>query len=84
MICIEGVLYYLVENFSDLCVVVCFDVWFEEFEFIEVGCFFGEEVVVKLINYKGKVVGVDWKYVKVDDEKIVFELFLWVFEDVEM
>ncbi|KAF3493184.1 hypothetical protein DY000_02056583 [Brassica cretica] len=83
-ICIEGVLYYLAENFSDPRVVVRFDVRSEEFEFIEAGCFSGEEVAVKLINYKGKLAGVEWKYVKADDEKIVLELSLWVLEDVEM
>ncbi|CAN7061977.1 unnamed protein product [Brassica oleracea var. botrytis] len=83
-ICIEGVLYYLAENFSDPRVVVRFDVRSEEFEFIEAGCFSGEEVAVKLISYKGKLAGVDWKYVKADDEKIVLELSLWVLEDVEM
>ncbi|KAG2258386.1 hypothetical protein Bca52824_077680 [Brassica carinata] len=82
-ICIDGVLYYLAENFSDPRVVVRFDVRSEEFEFIEAGCFSGEEVAVKLINYKGKLAGVEWKYVKADDEKIVLELSLWVLEDVE-
>ncbi|CAH8392502.1 unnamed protein product [Eruca vesicaria subsp. sativa] len=78
---IGGVLYYLAENISDLPrVVVCFDVSSEEFEVIEADCFSGEEVV-KLINYKGKVTGVNWKYVKVDDGKIVLELSVWVLEE---
>ncbi|KAL0848392.1 hypothetical protein Bca101_021639 [Brassica carinata] len=80
---IEGVMYYLAENVSDLPrVLVCFDVRSEEFEFIEAVCFAGEEAL-KLINYKGKVGAVNWKYVKDDDEKTVLELSLWVLEDDE-
>ncbi|KAJ4896144.1 F-box and associated interaction domains-containing protein [Raphanus sativus] len=81
---IDGVLYYLADNFDDSTrVVVRFDVRSEEFEFIEADCFAGQEAV-NLINYKGKLAGVNWKYVKGDDddEKIVLELSLWVLEDV--
>ncbi|KAJ0246685.1 F-box domain-containing protein [Hirschfeldia incana] len=82
---IGGALYYLADNFNDLPLVVRFDVRSEEFEFIEADCLPGEEAV-KLIDYKGKLAGVNWKYVKVgdDDGKIVLELSVWVLEDVEM
>ncbi|XP_010501685.1 PREDICTED: F-box protein At3g57590-like [Camelina sativa] len=62
-ICINGVLYYLADadgsEFSNL--IVCFDIKSEEFKLIEVECF-KEQSATRLINYKGKLGGIDISY----------------------
>ncbi|XP_010499647.1 PREDICTED: putative F-box protein At1g30930 [Camelina sativa] len=55
-ICIDGVLYYLAQVGRSY-VIVCFDVRSETFKFIGVERHFDE-----LINYKGKLCGIDLKY----------------------
>ncbi|KAG7593644.1 F-box-like domain superfamily [Arabidopsis thaliana x Arabidopsis arenosa] len=74
-ICINGVLYYLGYKIDEESyVVACFDVRYEEFKFIDAKCI-GRET--RLINYKGKLGGIDW--VKGGNR----ELCMWVLEDVE-
>ncbi|CAN8254561.1 unnamed protein product [Cochlearia groenlandica] len=81
-LCISGVIYYLADDAGELSrVIVSFHVLSEEFKCIDVECF-GDSNTVKLINYKGKVGGIDCKYVKVD-EKRTLELCIWVLEDAE-
>ncbi|ESQ33739.1 hypothetical protein EUTSA_v10009617mg [Eutrema salsugineum] len=78
-ICINGVLYYLVCTYVDATRVnriVCFDVRSEKFNFID-GKGFWE---TNLINYKGKLGGIDWKH---DVDSNTLELCVWVLEDVE-
>jgi len=81
-ICINGVLYYLAIQIDEPLVnkrsfvIVCFDVRFEKFTFIDVDCFY------HLINYKGKLGGIDWKYGNANGSP-TFELSMWVLEDVE-
>ncbi|AEE31294.2 F-box/associated interaction domain protein [Arabidopsis thaliana] len=81
-ICINGVLYYLAIQIDEPLVnqrsfvIVCFDVRFEKFTFIDVDCFY------HLINYKGKLGGIDWKHGNANGSR-TFELSMWVLEDVE-
>ncbi|XP_023632980.1 putative F-box protein At1g30925 [Capsella rubella] len=78
-ICINGVLYYLADTtdeFSDL--MISFDVKSEKFKFIEAECF-RDRRATRLINYKGKLGGIDLTYD--DDDAVV--LTVSVLEDVE-
>ncbi|ESQ33745.1 hypothetical protein EUTSA_v10009762mg [Eutrema salsugineum] len=78
-ICINGVLYYLVCTHVDATPVsriVCFDVSSEKFNFIDGKRLWG----TKLINYKGKLGGIDWKH---DVDGNTLELCVWILEDVE-
>ncbi|ESQ33742.1 hypothetical protein EUTSA_v10009829mg, partial [Eutrema salsugineum] len=82
-ICINGVLYYLVYTYvkatdQETKLIVCFDVRSEKFKFIN-GKSFGFWGT-KLINYKGKLGGIDWKF---DGHSKTHKLCLWVLEDVE-
>ncbi|CAH8254087.1 unnamed protein product [Arabidopsis lyrata] len=78
-ICINGVLYYLAHSERKYYAVVCFDVRSEKFKLVELHrldcCLYG------LINYKGKLCGVNLKYAS--DGGFPLELRMWVLEDVE-
>ncbi|KAG7593643.1 F-box domain [Arabidopsis thaliana x Arabidopsis arenosa] len=82
-ICVNGVWYYLAckidEEYyyvidEESYVIVCFDVRSEKFKFIDAKCI-GRDTT--LINYKGKLGGIDWV------ERGNRELCMWVLEDVE-
>ncbi|EFH69915.1 hypothetical protein ARALYDRAFT_890666 [Arabidopsis lyrata subsp. lyrata] len=81
-ICINGVFYYLAIKSDETLVnrrsyvIVCFDVRFEKFKFIDVECFY------HLINYKGKLGGINWNYASADGSR-TFELRMWVLDDAE-
>ncbi|KAG7598814.1 F-box associated domain type 3, partial [Arabidopsis suecica] len=81
-ICINGVFYYLAIKSDETLVnnrsyvIVCFDVRFEKFKFIDVDCFY------HLINYKGKLGGINWNYASADGSR-TFELSMWVLDDAE-
>ncbi|XP_010480784.1 PREDICTED: putative F-box protein At5g42430 [Camelina sativa] len=83
-ICINGVLYYLAGlpderyKYGSVGVIVCFDVRFEKFTFIDGECFTDGHNTI-LVNYKGKLGGISMTYDKSD----VFELRICVLEDVE-
>ncbi|KAL1204999.1 F-box protein [Cardamine amara subsp. amara] len=84
-ICINGVLYYLANHFDEMSqywsyVIVCFDLRYEKFKFIDIDCILLSQYGIKLINYKGKLGRVELKY---DRITITFELYMWVLEDVE-
>ncbi|CAA7050762.1 unnamed protein product [Microthlaspi erraticum] len=80
--CIDGVLYFLADHVLDLPrALVCFDVRTEEFKFVAAECF-TDPTATKLVSYKGKLGGVNCKYVKVDGRHSL-ELCMWVLEDVE-
>ncbi|KAG7656239.1 F-box domain [Arabidopsis suecica] len=80
-ICANGVLYYLAEpTDGGSYVICCFDVRSEKFKFIDAKCF--GDFSIQLINYKGKLGGISWKYDTVDGKRTV-ELYMWVLEDVE-
>ncbi|CAH8359487.1 unnamed protein product [Eruca vesicaria subsp. sativa] len=76
--CINGVLYYIGKNGGDSYLICCFDVRSETFEFVEADCFRNPQVT-QLINYKGKLCGIDLTYN--DSNAIV--LHMWILEDVE-
>ncbi|CAA7061261.1 unnamed protein product [Microthlaspi erraticum] len=81
-ICINGVLYYLGSHrITQSSVLVWFDVKSEKFKFIDVQSFCKRHTT--LINYKGKLGGVDLDYVHVDGVSHNLELCMWVLEDVE-
>ncbi|CAL9216879.1 unnamed protein product, partial [Arabidopsis halleri] len=78
-ICINGVLYYSAQH-SDSSgkrsyVIVCFDVRSEKFKFIR-----AERCHGQLINYKGKLCGID---LDDNDGGFPLKLSMWVLEDVE-
>ncbi|VYS47860.1 unnamed protein product [Arabidopsis thaliana] len=80
-ICANGVLYYLAEpTDGGSYVICCFDVRSEKFKFIDEKSF--GHFSIQLINYKGKLGGISWKYDTVDGRRTV-ELYMWVLEDVE-
>ncbi|CAL9217182.1 unnamed protein product [Arabidopsis halleri] len=80
-ICANGVLYYLAEpTDGGSYVICCFDVRSEKFKFIDAKCLC--DLSIKLINYKGKLGGIGWKYDTVGGRRTV-ELYMWVLEDVE-
>ncbi|CAA7061315.1 unnamed protein product [Microthlaspi erraticum] len=81
-ICINGVLYYFARTDNDetsSVKIVCFDVRFEKFKFID-----GESFYVachtRLINYKGKLGVINWEADGIHD---AIELCVWILEDVE-
>ncbi|KFK34591.1 hypothetical protein AALP_AA5G165700 [Arabis alpina] len=81
-ICINGVLYYLVCSVFDLPNdVVCFDLRSEQFKLVVADCF-DDPKTTKLVNYKGKLGGINFDYGK-SDGMDTLELCLWVLEDVE-
>ncbi|CAA7061331.1 unnamed protein product [Microthlaspi erraticum] len=73
-ICINGVLYYFLEAYR----IVCFYVRSEVFKFVDANCFRVPQST-KLINYKGKLCGVELTYD--DDDAVV--LTMWVLENVD-
>ncbi|KAL1205014.1 putative F-box protein [Cardamine amara subsp. amara] len=89
-ICINGVLYYLAENYGGR-VIVCFDVRSEKFKFIDTEWFSDDLYGIELINYKGKLGGINLRsyYSYLPDEHDHYantdsmELLMWVLEDVE-
>ncbi|CAA7022120.1 unnamed protein product [Microthlaspi erraticum] len=82
-VCIDGVLYYLACVIVLGNVIVCFDVRSEEFfKFINADLFSGWRTT-HIVNYKGKLCVICFKY---DGERIVHKdvvLRMWVLEDVE-
>ncbi|XP_023632770.1 putative F-box protein At5g38810 [Capsella rubella] len=79
--CINGVLYYLASTFGGSSGrIVCFDVRSEKFKFID-GKHFSSTSYTDLINYKGKLGGVNLDYDC--DRSCYCEMYLWVLEDVE-
>ncbi|CAA7061307.1 unnamed protein product [Microthlaspi erraticum] len=94
-ICINGVLYYLAstETLGDIFLggsddqtsyvkIVCFDVRSEKFKFIDTKGLCGR-YTTGLVNYKGKLGGISWKYAKAGFGRRTLELRMWVLEDVE-
>ncbi|KAJ4873935.1 putative F-box protein [Raphanus sativus] len=79
-ICINGVLYYIGKEdvVGGSYLIICFDVRSETFKFVEAECFRDPEAT-KLINCKGKLGGVDFKY----NRASAIVLYLWILEDVE-
>ncbi|KFK34958.1 hypothetical protein AALP_AA5G216100 [Arabis alpina] len=81
-ICINGVLYYLVVNIRDLPdALICFDLKSEEFKLVVAECF-SDRKTTKLINYKGKLGGINCSYGEAGG-KYTLELRMCVLEDVE-
>ncbi|KFK34728.1 hypothetical protein AALP_AA5G184800 [Arabis alpina] len=81
-ICINGFLYYLVEAFEHTPGnVVQFDLRSEEFRFVVAECFSDLETT-KLVNYKGKLGGINCSYGEAGG-KYTLKLRLCVLEDVE-
>ncbi|CAL9216869.1 unnamed protein product [Arabidopsis halleri] len=61
-ICINGVLYYLANKTNELSdLLVCFDIKSEKFKLIDAECF-RDQNATRLINYKGKLGGIDLTY----------------------
>ncbi|CAH8382657.1 unnamed protein product [Eruca vesicaria subsp. sativa] len=58
--------------------IIFFDVRSETFKFVKAECF-GDPKATKLINYKGKLGGVDLTY----NDSNTIELCMWILEDVE-
>ncbi|CAA7061308.1 unnamed protein product [Microthlaspi erraticum] len=56
--------------------------WSEEFKLIDTKGFC-DQYTTDLINYKGKLGGISWKYAKAGTGKRTLELHMWVLEDVE-
>ncbi|XP_010463023.1 PREDICTED: putative F-box protein At1g30930 [Camelina sativa] len=82
-ICIHGALYYSAQvdqgnhlDYDD--VIVCFDVRYEKFKYIGVECCFDG-----LINYKGKLGGINIKKNFALNDGYLVELSMWVLEDVD-
>ena len=74
-ICINGVLYFE-GRLEGYFVIVCFDVRYEEFKVIEAKCF--NRKTPTLINYKGKLGGINWE----SGDSGAIELRMWVLHDV--
>ncbi|KAG7598844.1 F-box associated domain type 3, partial [Arabidopsis suecica] len=79
-ICINGVLYYLALSERRYYAVVCFDVRSEKFKLVELE-YRLDCRICGLINYKGKLCGVNLKYAYYGGFPL--ELRMWVLEDVE-
>ncbi|KAL0699074.1 hypothetical protein Bca4012_055196 [Brassica carinata] len=80
-ICINGVLYYIGEEdevVGGSYFIICFDVRSEKFKFVKAECFDDPEST-KLINYKGKLGGIELTY----NDSDAIELCMWILEDVE-
>ncbi|KAH0894620.1 hypothetical protein Bca4012_007636 [Brassica carinata] len=82
-ICINGVLYYIGKADGYTAeerpyMIICFDVRSEKFKFVKAECF-GDPKATKLINYKGKLGGIDLTY----NDSDAIELCMWILEDVE-
>ncbi|CAG7874221.1 unnamed protein product [Brassica rapa] len=75
-ICISGNIYYVALE-KNILVIVCFDVRYEEFKVIEAECF--NRKTPTLINYKGKLGGINWEY----GDSGAIELRMWVLHDVD-
>nr|VDC69991.1 unnamed protein product [Brassica rapa] len=70
-----GDIYYVAHE-KNILVVVCFDVRYEEFKVIEAECF--NHKTPTLINYKGKLGGINWE----SGDSGAIELRMWVLHDV--
>ncbi|KAG2257100.1 hypothetical protein Bca52824_076394 [Brassica carinata] len=70
-ICINGVLYYLVQGATYY--IVCFDVRSEKFKFMDIE--FTHVYATRLINYEGKLGRISWSRFS--------RMTMWVLEDVE-
>ncbi|ESQ28728.1 hypothetical protein EUTSA_v10019504mg, partial [Eutrema salsugineum] len=79
-ICIDGALYYLAMSAEWSFVIIRFDLRSEEFKHIDAGCFNGHSNRLVLINYKGKLGGVNWKYGQAGCGRRTVELSMWVLE----
>ncbi|CAN6995480.1 unnamed protein product [Brassica rapa subsp. trilocularis] len=71
-----GDIYYVALE-KNILVIVCFDVRYEEFKVIEAECF--NRKTPTLINYKGKLGGINWEY----GDSGAIELRMWVLHDVD-
>ncbi|KAL9858218.1 putative F-box domain-containing protein [Arabidopsis thaliana] len=78
-ICINGVLYYSASSAHGYLLIVSFDFRSEKFNFINASSFLFSST--KLINYKGKLGGIDLAYNHGGVYPV--ELRMWVLEDVE-
>ncbi|ESQ33555.1 hypothetical protein EUTSA_v10009646mg [Eutrema salsugineum] len=74
-ICINGVLYYFAQ-FDGTYRIVCFDIKSENYKLIDVELFYFEG---KLINYKGELSVILWKY----GDNGTMELYMLILEDTE-
>ncbi|CAH8262151.1 unnamed protein product [Arabidopsis lyrata] len=77
-VCINGVLYYLAEKAVGSEFIVCFDVRSEKFKFIEAECI---SLFDKLINYKGKLGGIE---LICDVHGAIVEIGMWILEDMKI
>ncbi|CAL9222784.1 unnamed protein product [Arabidopsis halleri] len=77
-VCINGVLYYLAEKAVGSEFILCFDVRSEKFKFIEAECI---SLFDKLINYKGKLGGIE---LICDVHGAIVEIGMWILEDMKI
>ena len=79
-ICINGILYYIGKDnvVGDSYLMIFFDVRSETFKFVAAECF-RDPQSTNLINYKGKLGGIDLTY----DDSDAIELCMLILEDVE-
>ncbi|CAA7055595.1 unnamed protein product [Microthlaspi erraticum] len=85
-ICINGILYYLDEDYNDgkCCDIVCFDVRYEKFSYIKTDKELGKargKIDSSLVNYKGKLAKLD--PIICSNHGIVTGINLWVLQDSE-